>query len=531
MKSGTRIRLKGDPGRIGVITGKSRDREGLKYWQIQFPDMAQYVPEDQLDNIPESAEDPLDLYNEGKLGRAIDLRRTLTHVRLSGHLANLLYSMETTNTDFLAYQFKPIIKFLNSATKGILIADEVGLGKTIEAGLLWTELRSRYDYRRLLILCPAFLRIKWKRELANRFGVDAKITDARETLEVLKQATIEGSNYQYAMIASMQGLRPIKGWDQESINDRRIQNQLAKFLQRNEYTTPLVDLLIIDEAHYLRNPDPKKRKKTSILGQLLRNISDNIVLLSATPIHLRSQDLYQLLNIVDEATFNQPKIFDEILRANAPLVKARDFILSKKVNANDFIKILQVAKSHPLLSDSKQLTYLIENPPSEKEIQNVTKKLEIAYKLETINLAGHVINRTRRRDVSEQHVRREANPEYIPLSETEREFYNKVTQTIRILCQKHLKHEGFLLMTPQRQMSSSMPAALRDWQNRGKNTTIDIFEDIGEEVNIEKESKGFIVTELIRIANEITSLEDIWLNIPFAIPKFPSAFSKSIGFT
>ena len=98
MKSGTRIRLKGDPGRIGVITGKSRDREGLKYWQIQFPDMAQYVPEDQLDNIPESAEDPLDLYNEGKLGRAIDLRRTLTHVRLSGHLANLLYSMETTNT-------------------------------------------------------------------------------------------------------------------------------------------------------------------------------------------------------------------------------------------------------------------------------------------------------------------------------------------------------------------------------------------------------------------------------------------------
>jgi hypothetical protein len=60
--------------------------------------------------------------------------------------------MEATNTDFYAYQFKPAIKILESPANGILIADEVGLGKTVEAGLIWTELRSRFDMRRLLVL-------------------------------------------------------------------------------------------------------------------------------------------------------------------------------------------------------------------------------------------------------------------------------------------------------------------------------------------------------------------------------------------
>src|SRR5690606_10948814 len=109
---------------------------------------------------------PLDMLESRRLGRPIDLRRTLTHVKLSGRLANVIYSMEATNTDFYAYQFKPVLKILESPSNGILIADEVGLGKTIEAGLIWTELRSRFDMRRLLVLCPAALREKWRRELS-----------------------------------------------------------------------------------------------------------------------------------------------------------------------------------------------------------------------------------------------------------------------------------------------------------------------------------------------------------------------------
>ena len=51
-------------------------------------------------------------------------------------------------------QFKPVVKMVNNPSAGLLIADEVGLGKTIEAGLVWTELRARFDAKNLLVLCP-----------------------------------------------------------------------------------------------------------------------------------------------------------------------------------------------------------------------------------------------------------------------------------------------------------------------------------------------------------------------------------------
>ena len=165
MNAGQKVRLINDTGRVGILTGRTLPRVGVTLWQVHFADGTTYVPEDQLELLPDVPEHPVDLLERGRLGVAADLRRTLTHVRLTGRLANILYSMDMTGTDFYAYQFKPIVKLLHSATTGILIADEVGLGKTIEAGLLWTELRSRFDFRRLFVLCPAILRGKWVREL------------------------------------------------------------------------------------------------------------------------------------------------------------------------------------------------------------------------------------------------------------------------------------------------------------------------------------------------------------------------------
>ena len=66
-------------------------------------------------------------------GRAADLRRNLTYTHLSGRLANLVYAMGITDTDFYPHQYRPLLTLLDSPTNGLLIADEVGLGKTIEA--------------------------------------------------------------------------------------------------------------------------------------------------------------------------------------------------------------------------------------------------------------------------------------------------------------------------------------------------------------------------------------------------------------
>ena len=67
-----------------------------------------------------------------------------------------------------------------------MIADEVGPSKNIEAGLIWTELRARYDAKNLLVLSPLSLTEKWRKELNEKFDIDAPISKAVELLDVLQ---------------------------------------------------------------------------------------------------------------------------------------------------------------------------------------------------------------------------------------------------------------------------------------------------------------------------------------------------------
>ena len=124
---------------------------GIKmiYHKVNFNNFQSWQPDYAIETIKED-EDWYELLEKGKFGRPKNLRQHLTHIYLSGKLANLVYSMEATNTDFYAYQFKPVLSFLESPTNALLIADEVGLGKTIEAGLVWTEIKARENANRLL---------------------------------------------------------------------------------------------------------------------------------------------------------------------------------------------------------------------------------------------------------------------------------------------------------------------------------------------------------------------------------------------
>ncbi len=504
MEAGTQIRLKSDPGKKGVVTGRSRRISGRIHYQVRFPDSVQYVPEDQLEKLAGARENPIDLLESGKLCLAKDLRRIITHVRLSGRLANLIYSMGITNTDFYAYQFKPVLKLLNSATNGLLIADEVGLGKTIEAGLIWTELRMRYDFRRLFVLCPAVLCEKWHLELKARFGIDAKMLDATEAGQALKDARQAGVYSSFAIIASMQGLRPRKGWDEDDEADRSASSLLCRFLREQEHEQPLIDVLIIDEAHYLRNPE----SKTAKLGRLLRNVSDYTILLSATPVHLRSDDLYQLLNLVDEDTFNHLDQFKNVLSANSPLTKARDSVVAKKLTKDDFLNLLNDARQHPLLADNRQLQALIASQPSDEELSLPETRSAIAHRLDTINILGHVVTRTRKREVTEWRVIREPVAEKIPLTPPEAAFYHKVTHLVREFCSKYNRHEGFLLVTPQLQMCSSMPAALAEWQRRKQEyiTRLSNDEDSDPEND---DGYGPLVLEIISKVETLGQLDEL----------------------
>lgn len=224
-----------------------------------FGDGVETVLAASLEKVEVETTEPYLLMQSGRYGGAAHLRGAITHYRLSGRLANLIYSLNTTNTKFLPYQFKPVLQFLDSPSRGIVIADEVGLGKTIEAGLIWTELRARQDARRLLVVCPAMLREKWRDELYNRFGVKAEMVDAGGLLHYLERVR-DHPMEELALVVSMQGVRPPRGWDHPKKPSNSAAAKLARFLQEAAQDDPLLDLVVIDEAHYLRNKDTQTHK-------------------------------------------------------------------------------------------------------------------------------------------------------------------------------------------------------------------------------------------------------------------------------
>ena len=166
MQPGDKVYLIGNPGRVGTLRNETDGVGARQKVLVDFDDGSDgfFLP-GSLAKAAERPRGPVNMVRLGSFGFAADLRGAITAFRLSGRLANLIYSLNSTNTQFYAYQFRPVVQFLDSPCNGLLIADEVGLGKTIEAGLIWTELKARLDARRLLVVCPAALRDKWQREL------------------------------------------------------------------------------------------------------------------------------------------------------------------------------------------------------------------------------------------------------------------------------------------------------------------------------------------------------------------------------
>lgn len=481
-EAGAQVRLKSDPGKIGTLSGRTRDRLGEKVHFVQFPGRPSWHDQSSLELCESELIDYFSMLQKKQFGRTNDFRRNLTHIQLSGRLANLVYSMDTTNTEFYAYQYKPVLCFLDSPSKGILIADEVGLGKTIEAGLIWTELRARYDARRLLIVCPAVLREKWKDELAVRFGVEASLINAEELYKELnrsRQAYPPGR----AIICSYDGIRPPKNTDVDSAQSSSGSEKLAKLLKEKAFEDPLFDLVIFDEAHKMRNPE----SATSKLGRLLRDASEHLLLLSATPINLKNEDLYYLLNIADEDTFSNEYLFPSVLEANEPLIKAQKAVLDKRNNWLQVKAILQGAQFNPLLSENEQLGNLIELD-EDFFLNTDTQRVEIANRIEKCNLLSKVVTRTRKRDVKELRVIREAIAPHINMTVAERDLYERVTDVVRNYAEYMDVSEGFLLATPQRQLSSCMYAAVRAWRKRAGFILDTVYEDFGIDAKLADDS-------------------------------------------
>ena len=176
----------------------------------------------------------------------------------------------------------------NPLSKGAILADEVGLGKTIEAGLLiaqkWAERK-----RRILVITPANLRKQWHQELADKFGIVASLLEARS----YRQAIKNGKTNPFDLV-STGGTVIICSY------------QFAAGKATDVQAVPW-DLVVIDEAHRLRNVYKPENKTARILRDALTQ--PHKVLLTATPLQNSLLELYGLVSFVDERVFGDLNSF------------------------------------------------------------------------------------------------------------------------------------------------------------------------------------------------------------------------------
>lgn len=188
-KVGDEVQCAGDADLIGTIVEVKENYSGIQWYQINFGMAGRTkMPETDIRHFVPSKSPNDNLINQ-KLGGYQEFQRLVTFQRLlrDHPLQNIFYAFNASKTQFYPYQFKPLLKFLNSPKHRLLIADEVGLGKTIEAGIILKEFRARQTVQRVLVVCPANLCEKWQMELKSRFDEKFKILSAPEFIELIHE--------------------------------------------------------------------------------------------------------------------------------------------------------------------------------------------------------------------------------------------------------------------------------------------------------------------------------------------------------
>lgn len=178
-----------------------------------------------------------------------------------------------------------LFAFQNPLSKGALLADEVGLGKTIEAGLIATQYWAE-GRRRVLVLCPASLRTQWRDELQEKFFLQSLILDSK----VMKESSASNA------------------FDEGRSSTPRVVIASYHFAARQQdllMTVPW-DLAILDEAHRLRNVYKGARIAENVRSALATTPK---VLLTATPLQNTVLELYGLISFIDDEAFGDQKTF------------------------------------------------------------------------------------------------------------------------------------------------------------------------------------------------------------------------------
>ncbi|MGI5324457.1 helicase-related protein [Actinomadura nitritigenes] len=452
-----------DTGLVGQVRAVSVVLGSYEY-DVEIRGVVKQISEQLLSRVEGDPGDPAFWLTQPPADAA-GTSLTLTWTKLRHPLTDTLYSFASSKTVFRPYQFKPVLKLLNGSSGRLLIADEVGLGKTIEAGLIWSELEQRLRLERVLIVTPASLTLKWKAEMTRRFDRAVEILRPAH-LEAFADRVEQGENPQLKGIISLESLRVA-----------------THALERLMEVHPRFDLVIVDEAHSMRN----RESKSHALGRLLADTADYLLLLSATPLNLGDNDLFNLMSLLDEQNFGDRFVFERQLKPNRILNNVAQSLLKagrsepRKLLAElDHLHSTQFGAAITDRPDYELLRELLaaDHPLGHDEVARARRLLT------DLNMLSGVLTRTRKAEVPDRKAVREPRAIEVQWTDEERAYYDAVYAWYMRRAREMGTPPGFAMQMPLRLAASCIPASQRTLRAKQPDLfrqEVDDFDDSGTE--------------------------------------------------
>lgn len=287
---GTQVEFVSD-GSVGVVKARSI-HEGVNVYQVSTPTGIKTALEASLK--PALLSDPVALLRANQIHSARSANLRLTATRLSyAHQFDELSSLSNSRVEIKPHQVAVLHRVASNYPHRFLLADEVGLGKTIEAGLIIKELKARGMANRVLVIAPSGIVSQWQFELRTKFS------------EIF-------SLYRRDTIAFLQSKHP--GENVWTVEDNVLASSsyvVADEQRMRDIALAGWDLVVIDEAHHARRQMQSETKRTQTrLYKLAEQLADpttggtqGLLLLTATPMQLHPFELYSLIELIDPTLF------------------------------------------------------------------------------------------------------------------------------------------------------------------------------------------------------------------------------------
>lgn len=448
-----------------------------------------------------------------------ELHSLLTCLQVNHPSMHTLYSLNAARIDFVPYQFRPALKIIQSDQPRILIADGVGVGKTIEAGLIMRELQARNEINSVLIICPKPLitERKWELEM-KRFDERFTQLDGDALRLCIEETHVEGDwpeQHKKTII-------PYSLFDEKNLEGERDGRKKRRGLLDLD-PPPRFDLVIVDEAHHIRNANTYAYRAV----QKFCEHAEAVVFLTATPIQMGNQDLFTLLNVLRPDLVIDPESFAHMTEPNGAVNRA---LKEARSGDNDW-QNAAVGALNEAASTAWGQVILSPNPEFQNVLRDLTEKIltreervSMIGAIESFHSLSRIINRTRRRDVGSFCVRRPETVE-IPFTPEQKEIHDRLLDfEAKALSTLHgQQNVKFMMSTIRRQTAScifGLAPFIRDILER-RLSALDLTE-IGDYEETEQ-IDGFI-TELRKQAEEIATKAAA---LPDDDPKF-NALAKVI---